>query len=127
MPTLNLAMPAVTSTTIPTLGRFGLWVSRQRSYSSPPNNGCFENAMILVSFRTLHEPYVQEMHHQHRYNSLPGKKARGPFPTKYEVIEQAISIEIAHVHLFHLVWFVKTHLVTQFCNKWVLTNHDHTY
>jgi hypothetical protein len=41
--------------------------------------------------------------------------------------EQAISIEIAHVHLFHLVWFVRTHLVTQFCNKWVLTNHDHTY
>ena len=23
-----------------------LWVSRQRSYSSPPNNGCFENAII---------------------------------------------------------------------------------
>ena len=26
-------------------------VSRHRSYSSPPNNGCFENAMILASCR----------------------------------------------------------------------------
>ena len=41
------------------------WVSRQRPYSSPPNNGCFENVMSLASVRTLHEPYVlQEIHHQ---------------------------------------------------------------
>jgi hypothetical protein len=40
------------------------WVSRQRSYLSSPNNGCFGNAMIPASVRTLHEAYVQEMHHR---------------------------------------------------------------
>ena len=40
------------------------WVSRQRSYLSSPNNGCFGNAMIPASVRTLHEAYVQEIHHR---------------------------------------------------------------